>query len=100
MWFPMRARHPIVMRCFLAFLMGLLCLAGVGGESGRAASEVRQPIAIQFSFDRPIDASAAPFILASARGFFSAEGLAVVTDVASGSPEAIARVAANTSDLA
>jgi len=88
------------MRCFLAFLMGLLCLAGVGGESSRAANEVRQPIAIQFSFDRPIDASAAPFILASARGFFSAEGLAVTTDVANGSPETIARVAANTSDLA
>jgi NitT/TauT family transport system substrate-binding protein len=88
------------MRCLLAFLMGLLGLAGVGSESSRAANEVRPPIAIQFSFDRPIDASAAPFILASARGFFAAEGLAVTTDVANGSPEAIARVAANTSDLA
>jgi NitT/TauT family transport system substrate-binding protein len=88
------------MRCFLAFLMGLLGLVGVAGESSRAANEVRQPITIQFSFDRPIDASAAPFILASARGLFSAEDLAVTTDVANGSPEAIARVAANTSDFA
>jgi NitT/TauT family transport system substrate-binding protein len=88
------------MRCFLAFLMGLLGLVGVAGESSRAANEVRQPITIQFSFDRPIDASAAPFMLASARGLFSAEDLAVTTDVANGSPEAIARVAANTSDFA
>jgi NitT/TauT family transport system substrate-binding protein len=88
------------MRCFLVFLMSLLGLAGVSGESSWAANEVRQPVAIRFSFDRPIDASAAPFILASARGLFSAEGLGVTTDVANGSPEAIARVAANTSDLA
>jgi NitT/TauT family transport system substrate-binding protein len=75
-------------------------LAFLGAEESRAAGEARQPIAIQFSFDRPIDASAAPFVLASDRGLFSSEGLAVTTDVVNGSPEAIARVAANTSDLA
>ena len=97
---PMRASQTIAIRCFLASLMGLIVLAFLGAEKSRAAGEVRQPIAIQFSFDRPIDASVAPFVLASARGLFSSEGLAVTTDVAHGTPEAIARVAANTSDLA
>jgi NitT/TauT family transport system substrate-binding protein len=94
----MRASQTI--RCVLASLMGLIGLALLGAENSRAAGEVRQPIAIQFSFDRPIDASTAPFVMASDRGLFSAEGLAVTTDVANGSLEAIARVAAHTSDLA
>ena len=73
--------------------------------SGAAAGQRRraklgQPIAIEFSFDRPIDASAAPFVLAASRGLFGAEGLAVTTNIASGSPEAIARVAAGASDFA
>ena len=67
---------------------------------GWAQAEARQPIPIQFSFDRPIDASALPSVLASAGGLFSAEGLAVTTNIASGSPEAIARVASGASDFA
>ena len=58
------------------------------------------PLAIQFSLDRPIDAAAAPFVMAAAGGLFTAEGLAVTTNVAAGSPDAIARVAAGTSDFA
>ena len=58
------------------------------------------PLAIQFSLDRPIDAAAAPFVMAATGGLFSAEGLAVTTNIASGSPDAIARVAAGTSDFA
>ena len=96
----MRASQTIAVRCFLASLMGLLGLACIGPEVSRAAGEARQPTAIQFSFDRPIDGSAAPFVMASARGLFSSEGLAVTTDIANGSPDAIARVAANTSGLA
>ena len=38
--------------------------------------------------------------MAAAGGLFSAEGLAVTTNIASGSPDAIARVAAGTSDFA
>jgi NitT/TauT family transport system substrate-binding protein len=38
--------------------------------------------------------------MASADGLFSSQGLTVTTDIASGSPEAIARVAAGTSDFA
>ncbi|WKA32174.1 ABC transporter substrate-binding protein [Bradyrhizobium roseum] len=65
-----------------------------------AADEPRPPLAIQFSLDRPIDAAAAPFVLAAAGGLFSAEALAVTINIASGSQDAIARVAAGTSDFA
>ena len=73
--------------------------SSAAGES-RAAGETRPPVAIQFSLDRPIDASAAPFVLAATRGLFSSEGLAVTTNIASGPADAIARVAAGTSDFA
>jgi len=96
----MRVNQTIAVRCFLVLLAGLLGLACFGTEESRAAGEPRQPIAIQLSFDRPIDASAAPFVLAAARGLFSSEGLAVTTNIASGSPDAIARVAAGDSEFA
>jgi NitT/TauT family transport system substrate-binding protein len=98
--FSMRASPSITFRWFLALLTGLLGFACLGAEEGQAANEVRPPIAIQFSFDRPIDASAAPFVVASVRGLFSSEGLAVSTNIASGSPDAIARVATGASDFA
>jgi NitT/TauT family transport system substrate-binding protein len=96
----MRAHPTIAVRCFLAPLLGLLGLAWFGAEEARAQGETRQPVAIQFSLDRPIDASAAPFVLAATSGLFGAEGLAVNTNIASGSPDAIARVAAGSSDFA
>ena len=80
----------------MASLSGLMVLACVGA----AAEEAKQPVAIQFSFDRPLEASAAPFVVALDHGLFSAEGLAVSTNIASGSPDAIARVASDASDLA
>jgi NitT/TauT family transport system substrate-binding protein len=96
----MRANPTIAnVRCFLA-LTALLVLAGVGAAETRAQGEPRQPVAIQFSLDRPVDASAAPFVLAATSGLFGAEGLAVTTNIASGSPDAIARVAADSSDFA
>src|ERR1700687_1804964 len=94
---PRPVNPTIAVRCFLALLMGL---PGFACLVSRAAGETRQPIAIQFSFDRPIDASAAPFVLASSRGLFGSEGLAVTTNIASGWPDAIARVAAGASDFA
>lgn len=96
----MRASPTIAVRCILALLAGPLGLAGFAAGASRAADEARQPVAIQFSLDHPIDASAAPFVLASASGLFGSEGLAVATNIAGGSPDAIARVAAGTSDLA
>ncbi|MFZ0403890.1 MAG: ABC transporter substrate-binding protein [Pseudolabrys sp.] len=77
--------------------MGFACF---GAGDCLAQAEPRQPIPIQFSFDRPIDAGASPVLLASAGGLFSAEGLAVTTSSASGSPDAIARVASGASDFA
>jgi NitT/TauT family transport system substrate-binding protein len=55
---------------------------------------------VEFSLDRPIDAAAAPVVLASTRGLFRAEGLNVTTTVASDTADAIARVAVGTSELA
>jgi NitT/TauT family transport system substrate-binding protein len=96
----MRANQTIVARYILASLIGLLGLAFLGAAEAPAADENRQPIAIQFSFDRPINASVAPFILAGTDGLFSSEGLAVTTDIAGGSPDAIARVASGASEFA
>lgn len=96
----MRASQTIAIRYFQALLTGLLAVACLSASESRAADEVRQPIAIQFSLDRPIDASAAPFVLAQTGGLFSSEGLAVTTNIASGSEDAIARVAAGSSDFA
>ena len=81
-------------RSLIALLTGLAFFACFGAAESLAADSVRQPTAIQFSFDRPIDASAAPFVLAAADGLFGSEGLAVTTHIANGSPDAIARVAA------
>src|SRR5712671_1392814 len=96
----MRVNRIIAARWFLASLLGLLGLASFGPGESRAAEEVRPPVAIQFSLDRPIDAGAAPFVMASASGLFGSEGLAVSTNIASGSQDAMARVAAGTSDFA
>src|SRR6187402_202269 len=95
----MRANSTNVDRRLLTSLMVLLGL-GFGAGDGRAAGETRSPVAIQFSLDRPIDSSAAPFVLAASRGSFSAEGLAVSINIASGSLDGIGRVAAGTSDFA
>jgi NitT/TauT family transport system substrate-binding protein len=94
----MRVAPTIAVRWILASLIGLSGFACLGAGESRA--QVRQPVAIEFSLDRPLDASAAPFVLAATRGLFSSEGLAVTTNIASGWPDAIARVAAGTSDFA
>jgi NitT/TauT family transport system substrate-binding protein len=96
----MRVNRIISARWFLASLTALLVLASFGLGESRAADDVRPPVAIQFSLDRQIDASVAPFVMASASGSFGSEGLAVTTNIASGSADAMARVAAGTSDFA
>jgi NitT/TauT family transport system substrate-binding protein len=89
--------HPTkAVRYVLALLTGLVGLACFDA----AASEVRPPLAIQFLLDRPINAAAAPFVMAAADGLFGSEALTVAIDIANGSPDAIARVAAGTSDFA
>jgi NitT/TauT family transport system substrate-binding protein len=94
----MRVTRTNAIRSILALLIGLGGL--VCAIAAQAADEPRQPIAIQFSLDRPIDAAAAPFVMAAVNGLFTAEGLAVTINIASGSPDAIARVAAGISDFA
>ncbi|NEV01727.1 ABC transporter substrate-binding protein [Bradyrhizobium uaiense] len=83
-------------------------LAGMIGLSGGVwpvvaplrAGDAPQPLTIQFTLDRPLDAAAAPFVMASTGGLFSAEGLSVGTNVATSSADAIARVADGSSDFA
>jgi NitT/TauT family transport system substrate-binding protein len=94
----MRVNRTNLIRFSLGLLLGLGGVVRPG--VAQAADEPRQPVAIQFSLDRPMDASAAPFVMAATSGLFSAEGLAVTTNIAGGSPDAIARVAAGSSDFA
>jgi NitT/TauT family transport system substrate-binding protein len=79
-----------------AIALSLVC----GMQTGWAAAESASPTAIQFALDRPLDASDAPFVLASTRGVFRSENLSVATNFANGPAEAIARVASGSSDLA
>ena len=94
------SRPSALLKILSASLAGMCAVAGLMAGNVLAADEPRAPLQIQFSLDRPIDAAAAPFVMATAGGLFGAEGLAVTTNVASGSPDAIARVAAGTSDFA
>ena len=96
----MRTFRTNTFHAVLAALLGLCGMADAGLSQVRAAEEARPPLAIQFSLDRPVDAAAAPFVMAATGGLFTAENLAVTVHVASGSPDAIARVAAGTSDFA
>jgi len=96
----MRARQTIAFRCMLAVLVGLVSVVCLGARQGRAADDARQPVAVQLTFDRPLDASMAPFVSASTHGQFAAEGLSVTMGFASGSAEAIARVANGSSEFA
>lgn len=84
----------------LALLAGLSGMAGLTARSASAADEPRPSLPIQFSLDRPIDAAAAPFVMAATGGLFSAEALAVTTNIAGGSQDAITRVASGASDFA
>jgi NitT/TauT family transport system substrate-binding protein len=90
----------MAVRCLLALFLSLFGFACFGTGQSLAADESRPTTAIRFSLDRPIDAGAAPFVLAASDGLFGSEGLAVTTNIASGSPDAIAHVAAGTSDIA
>ncbi|WP_025032327.1 ABC transporter substrate-binding protein [Bradyrhizobium sp. DOA9] len=87
----------IVLHCVLALAISFAALTArkaIASESGTPST------AIHFTFDRPIDASMAPFFLAAKDGRFGAEHLNVTFNSASGSPEALARVAKGDSELA
>lgn len=76
----------------------LALLAGLSGDVCPAARA--DSVAIQFTLNRPINAVAAPFVMAQVGGLFSAEGLAVNINAAAASPDAIAQVASGASELA
>ncbi|WP_246667900.1 MULTISPECIES: ABC transporter substrate-binding protein [Bradyrhizobium] len=95
----MQVSRTTVLRWILAGMIGLA--GGVWPAlAPLRASDLPPPLAIQFTLDRPLDAAAAPFVMASTGGLFSAEGLAVGTNVATSSADAIARVADGSSDFA
>jgi len=96
----MRVNRTILIRTMLAVLIGFVAVVCASTNQTQAADEPHQPLAIQFTLDRPLDAAAAPFVMAGVSGLFSAEGLAVTTNVAGGSQDAIARVASGASDFA
>jgi NitT/TauT family transport system substrate-binding protein len=83
----------------LAFVAGLAALACPAIEES-SAQATKPSVPIQFSFDRPLEASMAPFVVAASRGLFAAEGLSIANNFAQGSPDAIARVASGASDFA
>jgi NitT/TauT family transport system substrate-binding protein len=83
-----------------AFVMGLAGLACLPALKSRAAHDGKEPVAIHLAFDRPLDGSMAPFVLATSRGLFAAEGLSVATSFAQDSPQAIALVASGAAEMA
>jgi len=92
----MRAVQTLIACCCFAAWLGL---AGLGANPSHAG-ENGHPLVVAFSFDRPIDAAAAPVIVAMTDGLFASEGLSIITNISAGSPEAIARVASGTSEFA
>jgi NitT/TauT family transport system substrate-binding protein len=96
----MRVNRATPLHTVWAVLIGLVALVRAGAGQTQAADEPHQPLAIQFTLERPLDAAAAPFVMAGVSGLFSAEGLAVTTNVAGGNQDAIARVASGASDFA
>jgi NitT/TauT family transport system substrate-binding protein len=95
----MQVNSIIARRRFLMSLTSLMAVAGLA-PGKLVADEIKPSIAIRFSLDRPINAGAAPVVMAVADNLFGAEGLSVVIDLAHGSADAIARVAAGKSDAA
>jgi NitT/TauT family transport system substrate-binding protein len=87
----------IAQRCLLALSISL---AALSAREVNAAETAAPSVAIHFTFDRPFDASMAPFFIATKDGKFAAERLNVSFSSAAGSPEALARVAKGDSELA
>lgn len=87
--------QTISRRVSIGLLIGLAVTVAFAAQA-----ETRPPVAVRFSLDRPIDASAAPFTLTAETGLFRAEGLNVTISAATNTVEAITRVASGASDLA
>ncbi|CCD87819.1 conserved hypothetical protein; putative signal peptide [Bradyrhizobium sp. ORS 285] len=94
----MRMRTPVTLLA-LALIAALVVPAWLSGQVV-AAEEPKRPVAVMFALDRPLDGSMAPVVLATSRGLFGAQGVAVTMTTAKGSPDAIARVASGEADMA
>ena len=93
--------HRAVLAALTAVLVtALLGLAPVTAGPSEPAGPGRPQVAVQLSFEHPLNASMAPFVLAASRGLFASEGLSVTTEVVSGSAAAITRVASGASEFA
>jgi NitT/TauT family transport system substrate-binding protein len=92
-------RRRSVLMAGLALLVARTSRATENAKEAEA-KDAKPPTGIQLTFDRPLDASMAPFVVAASRGLFAAERLSVATNIASGSGDAIVRVASGASDLA
>ena len=95
----MRVIRTPAYRFMLALVAGLAALACPAIEES-SAQATKPSVPIQFSFDRPLEASMAPFVVAASRGLFAAEGVSIANNFAQGSPDAIASVASGASEFA
>ncbi|MDB5548536.1 MAG: hypothetical protein JWP21_1983 [Tardiphaga sp.] len=93
----MRLFAVVTLRPLRALLAGALLF---GAGVARAADESNPVTPIQLTFERPLDAVGAPFVLAASKGFYRAESVAVANNFVNGSQEALARVASGVSDIA
>lgn len=64
-----------------------------------ATAEAAEPLPLKFTLDWRFEGPAAPFLLAEAKGYFAAEGLAVTIDAGNGSAGALTRVATGAYDM-
>jgi len=96
---PMPKLAPHISRRTIIQGIGALATSAFHAPFVHAAEEATATT-IQFTLDRPIDAIAAPFVLAANRGFYRAENLNVALQVATGSKDTITRVATGATDMA
>jgi NitT/TauT family transport system substrate-binding protein len=92
-------RHRNAFHRMLAVLIGLVAATCAATGDARA-EDAKAPVAIQLTFDRPMESSMAPFVAAASRGLFAREGVTVSSNTANGSLEAITRVAKGESEMA
>ncbi len=71
-------------RSMMALLIGLAGAVCLAAGQGRA-DDANPPLALQFTFYRPMEASMAPFVVAASHGLFAKAGLNVSTNSANGS---------------
>src|SRR5258708_4437740 len=78
----------------------LVAAAGIATGVAAWPSVVRSANIVRVLLDRRRDGAAAPFFVAPSKGLFRTEGIDVTTDAASGSQEAIERLARGDGDIA